>query len=68
MITGAETDVRVLAAVMGAVGRGHRIVIPTDALCSSSGRTHDALPTLYRERFGQQLETVTTEALLGAWR
>ncbi|WP_159346770.1 cysteine hydrolase family protein [Roseomonas harenae] len=67
VITGAETDVCVLAAVLGAVDRGYRVVIPTDALCSSSDRTHDALLTLYRERYGQQVETVTTDELLEAW-
>ncbi|MBP0492374.1 cysteine hydrolase family protein [Pararoseomonas indoligenes] len=68
VITGAETDVCVLAAVLGAVDRGYRVVIPTDALCSSSDRTHDALLTLYRERYGQQVEAVATETLLEAWR
>ena len=68
VISGAETDVCVLAAVIGAVDRGYRVVIPTDALCSSSDRTHDALLTLYRERYGQQVETVTTDQLLEAWR
>jgi nicotinamidase-related amidase len=50
------------------VDRGYRVVIPTDALCSSSDRTHDALLTLYRERYGQQVETVTTDELLEAWK
>ncbi|SHK17972.1 Nicotinamidase-related amidase [Roseomonas rosea] len=67
VITGAETDVCVLGAVLGAVDRGYRVVIPTDALCSSSDRTHDALLTLYRERYGQQVETVTADELLEAW-
>ena len=67
IITGTETDVCVLAAVMGAVDRGYRVVIPTDALCSSSDQTHDALLTLYRERYGQQVETVGTDELLQAW-
>ena len=67
IITGTETDVCVLAAVMGAVDRGYRVVIPTDALCSSSDQTHDALLTLYRERYGQQVETVRTDELLRAW-
>ncbi|WP_338663071.1 isochorismatase family cysteine hydrolase [Pararoseomonas sp. SCSIO 73927] len=68
VVTGAETDVCVLAAVLGAVDRGYRVIIPTDALCSSSDRTHDALLTLYRERYGQQVEAVGTDALLEAWR
>ena len=68
IITGAETDVCVLGAVLGAVDLGYRVVVPTDALCSSSDHTHDALLTLYRERYGQQVETVTTDELLEAWR
>lgn len=67
IVTGAETDVCVLAGVLGAVDRGYRVVVPTDAVCSSSDRTHDALLTLYRERYGQQVETVRTEELLAAW-
>ncbi|MBL6453905.1 cysteine hydrolase [Belnapia sp. T6] len=68
IISGAETDVCVLAAVLGAVDLGYRVVIPTDALCSSSDRTHDALLTLYNERYGQQVEAVTTEVILREWR
>jgi nicotinamidase-related amidase len=68
IITGAETDVCVLAAVLGAVDRGYRVVIPTDAICSSTDETHDALLTLYHARYGQQVETVKTDQLLEAWR
>src|SRR6185312_12031488 len=67
VITGAETDVCVLAAVMGAIDHGYRVVLPTDALCSSSDRTHDALMTLYRTRFGEQIETAESAAVLAAW-
>ncbi|MBX9700674.1 MAG: cysteine hydrolase [Acetobacteraceae bacterium] len=67
IVSGAETDVCVLAAVLGAVDRGYRVIVPTDALCSSSDRTHDALLTLYRERYGQQIETATAEEVLRAW-
>jgi hypothetical protein len=35
-VGGVGTDVCVLAAVLGAVDRGYRVVVPTDALCSSS--------------------------------
>ena len=42
--------------------------MPTDAICSSSDTTHDALLTLYRERYGQQVETATAEEVLRAWR
>lgn len=68
VITGAETDVCVLAAVLGAVDHGYRVVLPTDAMCSVSDRTHDALLTLYRERFGQQIETTDAATVLAHWR
>ena len=67
VITGAETDVCVLAAVLGAVDHGYRVVLPVDAMCSSSDRAHDALLTLYRERFRQQIETTDTATVLANW-
>lgn len=67
VVTGGETDVCVLATVLGAVDRGYRVVVVTDALCSSSDEAHDALLTLYRSRYGQQVETVTTATVLQSW-
>jgi nicotinamidase-related amidase len=67
VITGAETDMCVLATVMDAVDLGYRVVLPTDALCSSSDTTHDALMTLYRQRFSQQIETAHSETVLECW-
>jgi len=67
VITGAETDVCVLATVLGAVDLGYRVVLARDALCSASDRTHDALVTLYAERFGQQIELADAESILAAW-
>ena len=67
VVSGAETDVCVLAAVMDAVDLGYRVVLASDALCSSSDKTHDALMTLYRERFSEQIETAEAEAILAAW-
>jgi nicotinamidase-related amidase len=67
LITGGETDVCVLSTVLGAVDRGYRIVIVTDALCSSSDEAHDAMMTLYHMRYGQQVETVDTEMVLACW-
>lgn len=67
VITGAETDMCVLAAVLDAVDYGFRVVLATDAICSSSDRTHDALMTLYCNRFSEQIETVTSDAILSAW-
>lgn len=67
VVSGAETDVCVLAGVLDAVDHGFRVVIAEDALCSASDRTHDALMTLYRERFGQQIELAPTETILANW-
>ena len=67
VVSGGETDVCVLATVMGAIDRGYRVVIVTDGLCSSSDETHDALLRLYFGRFGQQVETATTEQILANW-
>lgn len=67
VVTGGETDVCVLGTVLGAVDRGYRVVVATDALCSSSDKTHDALLTLYHNRYGQQVETVTTDIILENW-
>jgi nicotinamidase-related amidase len=67
VFTGGETDVCVLSAVLGAVDLGYRVVVACDALCSTSDETHDALLLLYRNRFGQQIEVATTDAILEAW-
>jgi nicotinamidase-related amidase len=68
VVTGAETDMCVLATVLGAVDLGFRVVVVTDALCSSSDESHDALIDLYHDRFGQQIETAECEEVLDAWR
>jgi nicotinamidase-related amidase len=68
VVTGGETDVCVLATVLGAVDRGLRVVVATDALCSSSDATHDALMQLYHNRYGQQVETVLADEVLETWR
>ena len=52
----------VLAAVLDAVDLGLRVVLPVDALCSSSDESHEALLSLYRNRFSQQVETASAEA------
>jgi nicotinamidase-related amidase len=67
IVTGAETDVCVAATVMAAVDLGFRVVLPVDALCSASDTTHEALMTLYRRRFSQQIETTSTERVVRDW-
>ena len=67
VITGGETDVCVLATMLGAIDWGFRVILVTDALCSSADETHDAMMNIYLNRFGEQVETVTTETLLESW-
>ena len=67
IVSGGETDVCVLATVLGAIDRGYRVIVATDALCSSADETHDASMTLFESRYGQQVETVTTAEALSGW-
>jgi nicotinamidase-related amidase len=67
VVTGAETDICVLATVLGAVDRGLRVVIVEDALCSSSDAGHEALMTMYRTRLQEQIELITADRLADVW-
>jgi nicotinamidase-related amidase len=67
VVTGGETDVCVLATVMGAIDRGYRVILVTDGLCSSADETHDSMMTLYGSRFAEQLELADCAEVLGAW-
>jgi nicotinamidase-related amidase len=67
VVTGAETDVCVLATVLGAVDRGFRTIVVTDAICSSSDDGHDALMQIYHQRFTEQVETAEAETVLSQW-
>jgi nicotinamidase-related amidase len=64
--TGGETDVCVLAAVLGAVDLGYRVMLLSDAVCSGADETHDASLKLLGDRFSVQVEVLTTEEFLEA--
>lgn len=66
-VTGGESDVCVLATVLGAIDHGYRTVVVADAICSSADDTHDASLRLYRDRYGQQVEIVMTARVLANW-
>ncbi|TCH98405.1 cysteine hydrolase [Roseococcus sp. SYP-B2431] len=68
VVSGGETDVCVLSTVLGAVDRGYRVVIATDALCSSSDETHDASLKVYACRYREQVETATVDTIIRNWR
>ncbi len=66
IVSGAETEVCVLATVMGAMDLGYRVILATDAVCSSADETHDAALAVYRSRFGMQIETACVSELVAA--
>jgi nicotinamidase-related amidase len=67
VVTGGESDVCVLATVLGAIDRGYRVVVASDAICSSADETHDASLQLYKSRYGQQVEVATTVQIMMNW-
>jgi nicotinamidase-related amidase len=67
VITGGETEVCVAATVLGAIDLGYRVILATDALCSSADETHDAMLAIYHGRFGMQVETASTDEIIDAW-
>jgi nicotinamidase-related amidase len=68
IVSGGETDVCVIATVLGAIDRGYRVIIVTDGLCSSSDAAHDAALRIFHDRFTEQVETVCAETILREWR
>lgn len=52
--------------MLGAVDRGYRVVVATDALCSSSDEAHDASMTVYATRWAAGRDGLMEE-ILRAW-
>lgn len=68
VISGGETDVCVLATVLGAIDRGFRTIVVSDAICGSADETHDAAMILYRSRFSEQVEIAPLCEVLAGWQ
>jgi nicotinamidase-related amidase len=68
IVTGAETDVCVLSSVLDAVDIGFRVIVVQDGLCSSSDEGHEALMTIYRTRFSEQIELMMHSEVIDLWR
>jgi nicotinamidase-related amidase len=64
VISGGETDVCVLAAVLGAIDHGYFVTLVSDAVCSGADQTHDASLTVLASRFSLQVELATAEEIL----
>jgi nicotinamidase-related amidase len=58
----------VLSSVLDAVDHGYRVVVVEDGLCSSSDTGHDALMTLYRARFTEQIELLSLDEVCDLWQ
>src|SRR5436853_6582061 len=67
IVTGSETDVCVLATVLGAVDLGYRVIVVRDAVCSSSDAGHDALMKLYHQRYTEQIEVADAATIMERW-
>jgi nicotinamidase-related amidase len=66
VVTGGETDMCVLATVLGAVDLGYRTVLVTDAVCSASDEAHDAMLELFGKRYRHHVETAAAEEVCDA--
>ena len=67
IVTGSETDVCILATVLGAVDLGYRVILVRDAVCSSSDEGHDALMKMYHQRYSEQIEVADAATVLARW-
>jgi nicotinamidase-related amidase len=68
IVSGGETDMCVLATVLGAIDLGYRTVLVQDALCSSSDESHDSMLALFGHRYGQHVEVATAAEVAESWR
>lgn len=68
VVSGGETDMCVLAAVLGAVDLGYRTILAQDAVCSSSDEDHDAMLELFGNRFSQHVEVAEAAEIIELWR
>lgn len=66
VVSGGETDVCVLATILGAIDLGYRTLLLEDAVCGSADETHDAALTVLRQRFSVQLDITATDTFLRA--
>ena len=68
IISGDETDMCVLAAVLGAVDLGYRTVLVSDAVCSSSDEHHDAMLDLFGNRYARHVDVAITDEVVDLWQ
>lgn len=67
ILSGAETDICVLATLFDAVDVGFRTIVARDAVCSSSDAGHDAVLSMLEHRLSVQVEVADVADILGRW-
>jgi nicotinamidase-related amidase len=68
IFSGVETDVCVYASVLDAVDAGYRVILAADALASSNAQAHDVVLETLAPRLSEQIEILSTDAILKLWR
>jgi nicotinamidase-related amidase len=68
IFSGVETDVCVYASVLDAVDAGYRVVLAEDALASGDMKAHRVVVENLAPRLSEQIEILSTEAILNLWR
>lgn len=68
IMSGVETDVCVYASMLAAVDLGYRVVLAADALGSADLKAHDAVLQHLVPRLPEQIEPMTTAAILDRWK
>lgn len=67
VVSGGETDMCVLATLLGAVDFGYRTILVRDAVCSASDEDHDAMLELFGRRYDQHVEIASVAELKPLW-
>jgi nicotinamidase-related amidase len=68
IFSGVETDVCVYASVLDAVDAGYRVILAADALASGDMKSHAMVIEILAPRLSEQIEILSTEAILNLWR
>lgn len=56
-----------LAATLGAIDLGYKVILLKDAVCSATDQTHDASLELLSKRFSVQVKVMNTEEWLSSF-
>jgi nicotinamidase-related amidase len=68
IFSGVETDVCVYASVLDAVDAGYRVILAEDALASGDSNAHSTVVEILAPRLSEQIEILSTEAIVNLWK